>query len=412
MAELYSTSSVERVILVGVGEESQKTLIELELLCQTAGLQVAAVFFQKTVTESRLYCGKGKADEVLQAVIEHDAHAVIADDELSPKQVENLEELFGVKVLDRTAVILDIFAARARSAEGKIQVELAQQKYLYSRLAGSRTGLSRLGGGIGTRGPGEKKLETDRRHIRSRIAELEDDLEAIRKNRELRRKSRKISGFKTVALMGYTNAGKSTLLSALTGSETYAENILFATLDTLTRVMENDEGLDVLVTDTVGFIDKLPHKLVDAFRSTLEESIEADLLLHVVDVSSADYEKQMEVADGVLKELGANQKKIYIYNKTDNVEHIPLYGKTPCCYVSAKTGSGVNELKSMILRELSQGVVRAVFLIPYEKSGVVNKLHSDAKIISTEYADGGTRIVADIESDILYPYKNYMEENT
>lgn len=409
MTELYETKSNERAILIGIGDDTQRSLKELELLCETAGLEVVEVFEQKTVTDSKLYCGKGKADEILEAVIRHDAHVVIADDELSPKQVENMEDHFGVKVLDRTAVILDIFAARARSSEGKIQVELAQQKYLYSRLAGSRTELSRLGGGIGTRGPGEKKLETDRRHIRSRIHELEEDLESIRKTRELRRKSRIANGFKTVALMGYTNAGKSTLLTALTGSETYSENILFATLDTLTRAMENDKGINVLIADTVGFIDKLPHKLVDAFRSTLEESIEADLLLHVVDVSSPEYEKQMEVADKVLDELGANQSKIYVYNKVDNVENIPLYGKNPCCYVSARTGQGLDELKEMILKELSAGIQRVTLLVPYDKSSVISRLHRDAKVISIEYVDEGNLVVADVDSENMYIFEDYVK---
>ena len=409
MTELYETKSNERAILIGVGDDTQRSLKELELLCETAGLEVVEVFEQKTVTDSKLYCGKGKADEILESVIRHDAHVVIADDELSPKQVENMEDHFGTKVLDRTAVILDIFAARARSSEGKIQVELAQQKYLYSRLAGSRTELSRLGGGIGTRGPGEKKLETDRRHIRSRIHELEEDLESIRKTRELRRKSRLANGFKTVALMGYTNAGKSTLLTALTGSETYSENILFATLDTLTRAMENDKGINVLIADTVGFIDKLPHKLVDAFRSTLEESIEADLLLHVVDVSSPEYEVQMEVADKVLSELGANPSKIYVYNKVDALDELPIYGKKPSCYVSARTGQGIDELKEMILNELSAGIQRVTLLVPYDKSGVISRLHRDAKVISIEYVDEGNLVVADVDSENMYIFGDYVK---
>ncbi len=410
MTELYETTSNEKVILIGVGQDSQHTLEELKQLCETAQLQVIAVFTQKLAADSKLYCGKGKAYEIREAVTAFNADAVIADDELSPKQVESMEELFGVKVLDRTAVILDIFASRARSREGKIQVELAQQKYLYSRLAGSRTELSRLGGGIGTRGPGEKKLETDRRHIRNRIAELEDDLEDVRKSRELRRRSREANGFRTVALMGYTNAGKSTLLTALTGSPTYSENILFATLDTLTRAMENDKGINVLITDTVGFIDKLPHKLVDAFRSTLEESLEADLLLHVVDISSPDYEKQMEIADGVLDELGASQKRIYVFNKIDNVENIPLYGKKASCYVSAVTGERIDALKELILNEVSNGIVRVKLDIPYEKSSLINKIYDRAKIISTEHTDSGTVLTVDIEEKYLNIYEEYISK--
>lgn len=408
MTELHETTHTEKVILIGVGQDASRTLEELKLLCETAQLQVVAVFTQKLVTDSKFYCGKGKAAEIREAVLAFNADAVIADDELSPKQVENLEEFLGIKVLDRTAVILDIFASRARSSEGKIQAELAQQKYLYSRLAGSRTELSRLGGGIGTRGPGEKKLETDRRHIRNRIAELEADLADVRKSRELRRRSRKANGFKTVALMGYTNAGKSTLLTALTGSPTYSENILFATLDTLTRAMENDKGINVLITDTVGFIDKLPHKLVDAFRSTLEESLEADLLLHVVDISAPDYEKQMEIADKVLDELGANQKRIYVFNKIDSVENIPIYGKKTSCYISARTGEGAEALKELILNEISGGIIRIKLDIPYEKSGIVNKLYDQAKIISAEHTDNGTVLTVDIEEKYMYLYKEYI----
>lgn len=405
---MYETESTEKVILIGIGDESERTLCELSELCKTAKLDVVEIFSQKNVTDGKYYCGKGKVEEIKCAVDYYNADAVIADDELTPAQVGNLEEMLGVKVLDRTAVILDIFAARAKSSEGKIQVELAQQKYLYSRLAGSRDNLSRLGGGIGTRGPGEKKLEADRRHIRRRIDELEEDLENVKRHREMLRKTRKSNGFKNVALMGYTNAGKSTLLTALTGSETYSENILFATLDTLTRSMENDEGLDILVTDTVGFIDKLPHKLVDAFRSTLEESIEANLLLHVIDVSSPDYVLQTDIADKVLDELNCNQKKVYVYNKIDNICSVPLYSKHPCCFVSAKTGEGIEELKRIIIKELSENIKRVELLVPYENGGIINKLHSDEKVINISYEENGTKITADIESDKLYIYKDFI----
>ncbi len=408
MSNIYETYSTEKVILIGVGEETERTLCELEKLCETAGLEVVASMSQKIVPDMKYYCGKGKAEELKGAIEYFSANAVIADDELSPSQAGNLEEFLDVKVLDRTAVILDIFASRAKSREGKIQVELAQQKYLYSRLAGSRSNLSRLGGGIGTRGPGEKKLETDRRHIRSRISELESELADVKKHRELLRNSRKENGFKTVALMGYTNAGKSTLLTALTGSEAYAENILFATLDTLTRRMENEEGLDVLVTDTVGFVDKLPHKLIDAFRSTLEESVEADLLLHVIDTSSPDFILQTDVADNVLKELNAVQPKIYVYNKIDSMSAIPLYSKHPCCFVSAKTGEGVDELKKLILSELSKDVCKLTLAIPYSKSDIVSRLHREAKVISIEYRDDMAVVIAQVSRDKKYIYEEYI----
>lgn len=404
---IYETKTTESVILVGIGENCERTLEELKELCKTAGLEVVAVYTQRSAQDSKYYCGKGKTEEIRMAVDQLDADAVIADDELTPSQVSSMEDMFGVKVLDRTAVILDIFASRAKSREGKIQVELAQQKYLYSRLAGSRTELSRLGGGIGTRGPGEKKLETDRRHIRSRMEELEKELEDVKRHRELLRSSRKANGFKTVALMGYTNAGKSTLLTALTGSPTYSENILFATLDTLTRAMENDAGMNILVSDTVGFIDKLPHKLIDAFRSTLEESIEADLLLHVIDASSEDHIKQTEVADGVLEELHAVQKRIYVYNKTDTLESVPLYSKHPCLFVSAKTGEGIEELKKAITDALGDGIKRVVLSVPYDRGDVLNRLYARANVISVEH-ETTTIVTADIEEDELYVYKAFI----
>lgn len=407
---IYETKSTERVILVGIGESCEKTLEELQELCRTAQLEVIAVYTQRSAQDSKYYCGKGKAEEIKLAVDNFDADAVIADDELTPSQVSSMEDMFGVKVLDRTAVILDIFASRAKSREGKLQVELAQQKYLYSRLAGSRTELSRLGGGIGTRGPGEKKLETDRRHIRSRMEELERDIEDVKRHRELLRGSRKANGFKTVALMGYTNAGKSTLLTALTGSPTYSENILFATLDTLTRSMENDVGMNILVSDTVGFIDKLPHKLIDAFRSTLEESIEADLLLHVIDASSEDQVKQTEVADGVLEELCAVQKRIYVYNKIDAIEAIPLYTKHPCCFVSAKTGEGIEALKKAITDALGDGIKRVTLSVPYDRGDIMSRLYKRANVISVSH-EATSIVTADIEADELYLYKAFIIDN-
>lgn len=408
MTDIYETNFTEKVILIGVGAESPRTLEELKELCRTASLEVAAVFSQKSEPDPKYYCGKGKALEIKTAVEYFEADAVIADDELTPAQAGNLEELFGVKVLDRTAVILDIFASRARSSEGKIQVELAQQKYLYARLAGSRSELSRLGGGIGTRGPGEKKLETDRRHVRNRMSELEKDLESVKRHREMLRSKRKENGFKTVALTGYTNAGKSTLLTALTGSPTYSENVLFATLDTLTRSMENDEGINILVTDTVGFIDKLPHQLIDAFRSTLEESVEADLILHVIDVSSPDYILQTDVANGVLDSLNAVQKRIYVYNKIDAVDPIPMYGNNPCCYVSAKTGEGIDELKKMIFDVLSQDVKRVQLLVPYERGDVLNRLYNEANVIEVTHEESASSVTADISEDKLYYYKDFI----
>lgn len=404
-------NNAEKVILVGVGQDAERSLKELCELCKTANLQVMRVYCQKITPDSRYYCGKGKAQEIREAVVEIEADAVITDDELTPSQVSALEDVLEVKVVDRTAVILDIFASRARSSEGKIQVELAQQKYLYARLAGSRDNLSRLGGGIGTKGPGEKKLEVDRRHIRRRIHELERDLKDVKRRRELLRKNRKTNGFRTVALMGYTNAGKSTLLTALTGSDAYSENILFATLDPLTRNMPNDDGLNILVTDTVGFIEKLPHHLIDAFRATLEESTQADLLLHVIDASSPDYVRQTEVADSVLEQLSAYQKRIYVYNKMDLVQEEPLLRKQPNCFVSAMEHTNIDELRNMIVKMLQQEVQSVRLCVPYDRGDVINFIHENGKITSLEYTEKGVEIAGEIEQSMLYKIKEFMIEN-
>ena len=324
--QLYDFKEIqERVILVGVqtdiGDDVETSLDELQELAETAGAETAAKVIQnREAVHPGTYIGKGKIQEVKNLLTALDANGIICDDELSPSQLNNLERELECKVMDRTLLILDIFAGRAVTSEGKIQVELAQLRYRSARLVGLRDSLSRLGGGIGTRGPGEKKLETDRRLIRTRISALKAELVQVEKHRELIRGSRSKGRLKTAAIVGYTNAGKSTLLNTLTGAGVQAEDKLFATLDPTTRVMDLDDGQQILLTDTVGFIRKLPHHLVEAFKSTLEEAKYADYIIHVVDASNPRAETQMQVVYETLKELGVSGKKIItLLNKQDLV---------------------------------------------------------------------------------------------
>ncbi|MBE5816817.1 MAG: GTPase HflX [Clostridiales bacterium] len=406
-SEINGINSPERAILIALGDKADEELEELEELCHTAGIVVVQKYSQRQRMSSPLFCGEGKAYEIRQAVDELDATLVIADGELTPSQTGTMERFFNVKVLDRTAIILDIFASRAKSNEGKLQVELAQLQYLYARLAGSRADLSRLGGGIGTRGPGEKQLETDRRHIRRRMQHISEELKLVEKRRAILREQRREKGYKTVALVGYTNAGKSTLLTALTGSQTYADNILFATLDPLTRAMPNDKGLDILVTDTVGFIKKLPHSLIEAFKSTLEESLNADLILNVIDSSSNDYPSQLATTEDVLIELKAQQPRINVYNKCDKIGSKPMFTASPCVFISAKTGDGIEALRELICHRLFEDTVTLTLDIPYEKSAVLSELYENAKIISTEYTDTSARVKVMLPSQIRYKYRQY-----
>ena len=323
---------IERVILVGVNlsrqseEEIKDSLGELRDLADTAGAKAVGVVIQsRDQIHPGTYVGKGKVEEIKDLLWETEATGIICDDELSPAQMKNLQDELDVKVMDRTLVILDIFAARASTSEGKIQVELAQLKYRQTRLTGFGTAMSRLGGGIGTRGPGEKKLETDRRHIKERIAELNREAGEIRTHRELLRAQRKKKGTPVISLVGYTNAGKSTLINTLTDAGVLAENKLFATLDTTTRQVKLPNGSEILLTDTVGFIQKLPHHLVQAFRATLEEMKYADILLHVVDASNPEREEQMRVVNQTLKELGCEDTPVItVYNKMDLQPELPL----------------------------------------------------------------------------------------
>ena len=344
----------ERVILVGVqesfSEDIEESLDELAELCETAGATVVGRVIQnREKIHPGTYIGKGKMDEVALLTEELDATGIVCDDELSPAQLNNLEKELGCKVMDRTLVILDIFAGRANTSEGNIQVELAQLRYRAARLVGLRSSLSRLGGGLGTRGPGEKKLEMDRRLIHARISQLKAELAQVHKHRELIRGKRKKDNLVVAAIVGYTNAGKSTLLNTLTDAGVLEEDKLFATLDPTTRMLELSAGQNILLTDTVGFIRKLPHHLIEAFKSTLEEAKYADIILHVVDASNPQKEKQMHVVYETLSQLGVTDKKVItLFNKQDKItepEVLKDMKADKTLRISAKTGDGLDELK-------------------------------------------------------------------
>ena len=394
---------VERAILAGVERPGSSWLIEesmaeLERLADTAGAKVVATFTQrKEKPDAAFFLGRGKVNELAMEIQNLEATLLILDDELTPSQQHNLERMLGVKVIDRTALILDIFAQRARSREGKLQVELAQLRYNLPRLSGQGLALSRLGGGIGTRGPGETKLEVDRRRIYSKIHDIEEQIDGMKKSRSLHRKRRKESQIPLVALVGYTNAGKSTLLNKLTGSEVFAEDKLFATLDPTTRHLQLPEKQEILLTDTVGFIQKLPHTLVKAFRATLEEVQEADLLLHVVDCSNENLEAQIEAVVAVLKELEADGKPVlYVFNKADQLAnpHIReqlLHGRDGV-FISAMTGENLDGLQRRIEGFFQESQVRMTLLIPYDEGAAVTKLHKLNAVVDTAYEETGTKV--------------------
>lgn len=394
---------VERAILAGVERPGsswpiEESMAELERLADTAGAKVVATFTQrKEKPDAAFFLGRGKVNELAMEIQNLEATLLILDDELTPSQQHNLERMLGVKVIDRTALILDIFAQRARSREGKLQVELAQLRYNLPRLSGQGLALSRLGGGIGTRGPGETKLEVDRRRIYSKIHDIEEQIDGMKKSRSLHRKRRKESQIPLVALVGYTNAGKSTLLNKLTGSEVFAEDKLFATLDPTTRHLQLPEKQEILLTDTVGFIQKLPHTLVKAFRATLEEVQEADLLLHVVDCSNENLEAQIEAVVAVLKELEADGKPVlYVFNKADQLAnpHIKeqlLHGRDGV-FISAMTGENLDGLQRRIEGFFQESQVRMTLLIPYDEGAAVTKLHKLNAVVETAYEETGTKV--------------------
>ena len=394
----------ERVILIGVQtdaeEDVEASLDELEELAQTAGAETAAKVIQnREAVHPGTYIGRGKIQEVKNLLAALDANGIICDDELSPSQMNNLERELECKVMDRTLLILDIFAGRAVTSEGKIQVELAQLRYRSARLVGLRDSLSRLGGGIGTRGPGEKKLETDRRLIRTRISALKAELVQVEKHRELIRGNRSRGTLKTAAIVGYTNAGKSTLLNTLTGAEILAENKLFATLDPTTRVLELDDGQQILLTDTVGFIRKLPHHLVEAFKSTLEEAKYADYIIHVVDASNPQAEMQMEVVYKTLQELGAAGKKVItLFNKQDLVLESELRDPHADQIVrcSAKTGRGLGELKEALSGFLAEEQVYLEELYAYREAGKIQIIREYGQLLSEEYRENGIFVRAKV----------------
>ncbi len=400
----------DRFLLVGVHnadpESMERSLKELAQLVDTAGGLCAG-----TVTQSldhphpATYIGSGKLSELRDLLYETGADGIVCDDELSPAQMENLEAQLNTAVLDRTMIILDIFAARAKSSEGKIQVELAQLRYRAIRLAGMRRSLSRLGGGIGTRGPGEKKLEIDRRLVHQRIGQLKTELEEVKRHRELTRKQRIRNHVFVAAIVGYTNAGKSTLLNSLTGAGVFAENRLFATLDPTSRMLELGLGLSIMLTDTVGFINKLPHQLIDAFRSTLEEAKYSDLILHVVDASNPYRDSQMDTVYKTLRELGIGGKPVItLMNKQDLVYADDLFFRDPnadqTLGISACTGQGLDALKAILSVSARKGKTAVQKLIPYRAASILGQIRSQGQITREEYRDDGILISAFIPASL------------
>ncbi|MCM1308940.1 MAG: GTPase HflX, partial [Butyrivibrio sp.] len=393
----------ERVILVAVscGDNggTEQSLDELEDLAATAGaVSVARIIQNREAVHSGTYVGKGKIEEIKAAIYEYDATGIVCDDELSPAQLANLEEALEVKVLDRTLVILDIFAAHASTSEGKIQVELAQLRYRATRLVGLRKSLSRLGGGIGTKGPGETKLEMDRRVIHERIGQLKSELDKVVMHRELTRGQRKKTGIPVAAIVGYTNAGKSTLLNALTGAGVLEEDKLFATLDPTVRSLELEGGQQLLVSDTVGFIGKLPHHLVEAFKSTLEEAVYADIIIHVADSSNPAMDMQMHTVYETLSSLGVGDKPVItVFNKLDKTERDISVRDFKADYtvrISAKTGEGVEELKSIIGKVLRESRVYLDRLFGYDEAGKIALVRKYGQLLSEEYVPEGIAVKA------------------
>ncbi|MBE6849547.1 MAG: GTPase HflX [Ruminococcus sp.] len=391
-----------RVILVGIdtGEyDAQQSMEELAELADTAGCEVAATAIQSRPAPEAATCiGAGKLEEIAEQVKLLEADMLIFDLELTGMQMRNISDAADCKVIDRTMLILDIFAGRARTREGKVQVSLAQYKYRMTRLTGMGTALSRLGGGIGTRGPGETKLETDRRHIRSRVAQLEKELREMEQHRKFIGSRRKKDGVLTAAIVGYTNAGKSTLFNMLTDAGVLAENKLFATLDVTARALELPDGRTVLLSDTVGLIRRLPHHLVEAFRSTLEETAQADLILHVLDASEPDVQERMRITQELLNDLGcAEIPQIHVLNKADLVD-IPKQSDFENVWISAKHGDGLDHLLTAIVHGLPQTAKRMKLCIPYSEGGFLQLLREEGKLFSEEYTADGTLV--DIMVDV------------
>lgn len=399
----------EKVILVGVqlneNELAEESLDELGELAKTAGAEVVGRMIQsREYIHPATYIGKGKITELKELLWETDATGIICDDELTSVQLKNMEQELGCKIIDRTLLILDIFAARAVSSEGKIQVELAQLKYRASRLIGLGNSLSRLGGGIGTRGPGEKKLEMDRRLIRERISRLKKELREVEQHRELIRTQRKDSNLKVAALVGYTSAGKSSLENALTGAGILEDAMLFSTLDTTTRALELEGKQQVLLTDTVGFIRKLPHHLIEAFKSTLEEAKYADIIIHVVDASNPQMDTQMYVVYDTLRQLGVEGKPIItLFNKQDKLESPQMFRDLHADYtfaVSAKTGQGLDELKGALLDIIRQDQIYVERLYDFSEAGKIQLIRKHGQLLEEKYVAEGIAVKAYVPKSI------------
>ena len=399
---IQTSETKEKFILVGVEtgkDRMEESLSELEELLETAGGETVGRVIQNLETINKAtYVGKGKVDEIRELAEELGADGIVCDDELSPAQLSNLKDELDIKVLDRTLVILDIFAAHAQTSEGKLQVELAQLKYRSSRLTGLGKNLSRLGGGIGTRGPGESKLESDRRAIRERVSQLRSEIEKVESSRETLRKHRMSDGIPVIAIVGYTNAGKSTFLNKITDAGILAEDKLFATLDPTTRNLKIPDGEEVLFTDTVGFISKLPHNLVDAFKSTLEEAKYADLILHVADASNPEVDEQMKVVYRTLEELKVTGKPVVTFlNKQDKLEKERIIKDIKADAIvkgSAKTGEGIDELLSKITEILREGKVLIDTVLSYADTSKISVIRKKGQLLSEEYEGDGIKVKA------------------
>ncbi len=412
MGEIYKNDQlIEKVILVGVclqeGDDTKDSLEELEELCETAGAQVCATIVQnRDGFHPGTYVGTGKLLEIKEAIAQYQATGIVCDDELSPAQLKNMEQELECKIMDRTMIILDIFAKRATTSEGKIQVELAQLKYRSARLIGFGKSMSRLGAGIGTRGPGESKLETDRRIIKDRIAQLRQELNEVVRHREVTRSQREKKNATVVAIVGYTNAGKSTLLNRLTDAGVLEEDQLFATLDPTTRNLKLESGQEILLTDTVGFIRKLPHHLIEAFRSTLEEAKYADIILHVVDASNPQKDKHMHIVYDTLDQLGVKDKKIItLFNKMDRVttqEAWKDFKADQSICMQAKNRIGFEELLDGIESILRERKVLIERLFSYDEAGKIQDIRKNGELLSEEYREDGIFVRAYVEPTMYH----------
>lgn len=409
MAQIFETDEQqERVLLIGVSledeQETANSLEELKELAKTAGAETLGKVIQpREYFHPATYIGKGKIDEVRELIDKLGATGIICDDELTPAQLRNLEDVLGTKVMDRTMVILDIFASRANTREGKIQVEMAQLKYAMTRLAGLGKSLSRLGGGIGTRGPGEKKIETDRRIIRERIAKLSKELEEVKSHRDIIRKNRANNGMPIAAIVGYTNAGKSTLLNTLTNAGVLSEDKLFATLDPTTRVLILPNKEKVLLTDTVGFIRKLPHNLIEAFKSTLEEAKFADIIIHVVDSSNPDMDSQMETVYSTLNQLEITDKPIVtLFNKCDKLDEVVAKDLKAdyTTVISAKTGKGLVEFQEILQKIILESRVYVDRVFAYNEAGKIQLIRDKGQLIEENYTENGIEVKAYVPKSI------------